>query len=113
MGLKPMADRLKVLHIITRLILGGAQENTLFTVEGLNKDEYEVTLATGPAIGHDVSTESTGSSTRPPTKRSPSSSADTIIECRLGCFHGRWILCIPLESGENWAALPLPQPILP
>ncbi|MCK4249144.1 MAG: glycosyltransferase family 4 protein [Candidatus Omnitrophica bacterium] len=46
-----MAARLKVLHVITRLILGGAQENTLFTVEGLNKDEYEVTLATGPAIG--------------------------------------------------------------
>jgi len=44
--------KIKVLHIITRLILGGAQENTIFTVWGLNKsDYYEVELATGPPIG--------------------------------------------------------------
>lgn len=44
--------KIKVLHIITRLILGGAQENTIFTVWGLNKNDfYEVELATGPPIG--------------------------------------------------------------
>src|SRR6266571_8074060 len=38
----------RVLHIITRLIVGGAQENTLLSVEGLdNMPEYEVTLASG------------------------------------------------------------------
>ncbi|KPJ63249.1 MAG: hypothetical protein AMS15_01145 [Planctomycetes bacterium DG_23] len=43
---------MKVLHIITRFILGGAQENTLFTVEGLHRSpKWEVALATGPAIG--------------------------------------------------------------
>ncbi len=43
---------MKVLHVITRLILGGAQENTLATVRILSgKDGYEVTLATGPPIG--------------------------------------------------------------
>ena len=43
---------IRVLHIITRLILGGAQENTLFTVEGLHRSpKWEVALATGPAIG--------------------------------------------------------------
>jgi glycosyltransferase involved in cell wall biosynthesis len=37
-----------VLHIITRLIVGGAQENTLLSVEGLDRrPEYEVTLVTG------------------------------------------------------------------
>jgi len=42
----------KVVHIITRMILGGAQENTLLTVEGLHAlGDYEVTLVTGPAIG--------------------------------------------------------------
>lgn len=42
----------KVLHIITRLILGGAQENTLATVGGLSlRDDYEVSLVTGPPIG--------------------------------------------------------------
>jgi glycosyltransferase involved in cell wall biosynthesis len=43
---------MRVVHIITRLILGGAQENTLLTVEDqhhLHGDQ--VTLVTGPAIG--------------------------------------------------------------
>ena len=39
---------IRVLHIITRLIVGGAQENTLLSVEGLDRlAEYEVTLVTG------------------------------------------------------------------
>lgn len=39
---------IRVLHIITRLIVGGAQENTLLSVEGLDRlPEYEVTLVTG------------------------------------------------------------------
>lgn len=39
---------LRVLHVITRLIVGGAQENTLLTAEGLAAmPEYEVTLASG------------------------------------------------------------------
>ncbi|MFC2149631.1 glycosyltransferase family 4 protein [Candidatus Auribacterota bacterium] len=42
----------KVCHIITRLIQGGAQENTVATVELLNlSKEYEASLITGPAIG--------------------------------------------------------------
>jgi len=41
-------NTIKILHIITRLIVGGAQENTLLSVEGLdNLPEYEVTLVTG------------------------------------------------------------------
>ncbi len=43
---------IRVAHIITRMILGGAQENTLFTCEGLQAmPEYDVRLITGPAIG--------------------------------------------------------------
>lgn len=42
----------KALHIITRMILGGAQENTLYSVEGLDRAEgWETLLVTGPAIG--------------------------------------------------------------
>ena len=41
----------KIAHIITRLIIGGAQENTFYTVEGLMKKGYDVTLITGPAVG--------------------------------------------------------------
>jgi glycosyltransferase involved in cell wall biosynthesis len=40
------------MHVITRLILGGAQENTLLTVEGLDRlGGYRTTLIAGPAIG--------------------------------------------------------------
>jgi glycosyltransferase involved in cell wall biosynthesis len=42
------ARPLRVLHVITRLIVGGAQENTLLTAEGLDRmPEYDVTLASG------------------------------------------------------------------
>lgn len=38
----------RVLHIITRMIVGGAQENTLLSVEGLDRmDEYDVVLLSG------------------------------------------------------------------
>jgi len=42
---------MKIVHIITRLILGGAQENTLITCKGLAERGHEVTLLTGPALG--------------------------------------------------------------
>lgn len=43
---------MKIVHIITRLILGGAQENTLLTVEGLHhRWRDDVVLITGPAEG--------------------------------------------------------------
>lgn len=42
---------MKIVHIITRLILGGAQENTVLTCKLLAKRGHEVTLITGPALG--------------------------------------------------------------
>jgi glycosyltransferase involved in cell wall biosynthesis len=42
---------LKIVHIITRLILGGAQENTLITCKLLAQRGHDVTLVTGPALG--------------------------------------------------------------
>jgi glycosyltransferase involved in cell wall biosynthesis len=43
---------MRIVHIITRLILGGAQENTLLTCEGLlRRYGDEVLLVTGPAVG--------------------------------------------------------------
>jgi glycosyltransferase involved in cell wall biosynthesis len=42
---------MKIVHIITRLILGGAQENTLITCKGLAQRGHDVTLITGPALG--------------------------------------------------------------
>jgi glycosyltransferase involved in cell wall biosynthesis/folate-dependent phosphoribosylglycinamide formyltransferase PurN len=40
-----------VLHLITRMTRGGAQENTLATIRGLREKGYEVTLVTGLAWG--------------------------------------------------------------
>src|SRR6266550_7780304 len=42
---------MRIVHIITRLIVGGAQENTLISCEGQHRHGHEVTLMTGPAIG--------------------------------------------------------------
>jgi glycosyltransferase involved in cell wall biosynthesis len=46
---------MKILQIITRLIVGGAQENTLLTCEGLHRREHEVILLTGPSEGREGS----------------------------------------------------------
>lgn len=40
-----------ICHVITRLIVGGAQENTLLTCEGLAAAGHRVTLVSGPTGG--------------------------------------------------------------
>ena len=43
---------MRIVHVITHLIIGGAQENTLLTVDGLHHHYHDdVTLITGPAEG--------------------------------------------------------------
>ena len=42
---------MRIAHIITRLIVGGAQENTLLTCEGLHRRGHDVLLITGPQTG--------------------------------------------------------------
>jgi len=42
---------MRIVHIITRLILGGAQENTLITCRELARRGHKVFLITGPATG--------------------------------------------------------------
>ncbi len=49
---------MRVTHIITRLVIGGAQENTLATINGLRqKPDVEVKLISGPTIGPEGSLE--------------------------------------------------------
>src|SRR3954471_5140732 len=45
--------RLRVLHVMTHLDHGGAQDNTLLTVEGLDRDRYVVDIASGPGVLED------------------------------------------------------------
>lgn len=40
--------RLRVVHVITKLELGGAQQNTLYTVSHLNRSLFDVHLISGP-----------------------------------------------------------------
>ena len=40
-------QRIIVVHIITKMELGGAQQNTLFTVSNLDPRKYETFLVTG------------------------------------------------------------------
>ncbi|HWE04234.1 MAG TPA: glycosyltransferase family 4 protein [Tepidisphaeraceae bacterium] len=40
-----------IVHVITRLIVGGAQENTLLSCEGQHDRGHDVTLIAGPALG--------------------------------------------------------------
>jgi len=46
--------KIRVAHIIARMITGGADENTLFTIEGLNKEKYEIDLITGEEFDKDI-----------------------------------------------------------
>ncbi|NNE43570.1 MAG: glycosyltransferase, partial [Gemmatimonadetes bacterium] len=42
-----MSEKVRVLHVITRLIRGGADENTVFTVEGVDPDRYDSHILAG------------------------------------------------------------------
>jgi glycosyltransferase involved in cell wall biosynthesis len=42
---------MRIVHIITRLIIGGAQENTLISCQGQHDRGHDVTLITGPPRG--------------------------------------------------------------
>jgi glycosyltransferase involved in cell wall biosynthesis len=43
--------KMKICHVITRMIVGGAQENTLLTIIGHIQKGHEVVLITGPSPG--------------------------------------------------------------
>ena len=43
--------RISVLHVITRLIVGGAQENTMLTAALLDPERYDVDVFSGPQTG--------------------------------------------------------------
>lgn len=47
----PDLPPLRIVHVITRLIVGGAQENTLLSCEAQHDAGHEVTLLAGPSEG--------------------------------------------------------------
>ena len=50
-----MAVTVPVLHAITRLIVGGAQENTMYTAALLDKGRFQVEVVSGPQTGREGS----------------------------------------------------------
>ena len=50
---------IRILHIITRLELGGAQRNTIFTVANLDRSMFSVGLAWGPGDELDAEAKET------------------------------------------------------
>ena len=52
---KPSGDGrpLRICHVITRMIVGGAQENTLLTIRGQREAGQECELVTGPSPGRE------------------------------------------------------------
>lgn len=42
---------IRVVHIITRLIIGGAQENTMLTAAMLDRSQFDVSIVSGPQTG--------------------------------------------------------------
>jgi len=47
----PAGRPLRVLHVITRMIVGGAQENTLLSCALIDREQFPSTLLTGPETG--------------------------------------------------------------
>ncbi len=50
-----MIERIRILHPITRLIIGGAQENTILTAALLDSTDWAVTILSGPQTGSEGS----------------------------------------------------------
>ncbi len=50
-----MARKIRVVHIITRLIVGGAQENTMLTAALLDKRRFDTEVISGPQTGSEGS----------------------------------------------------------
>ena len=50
---KDSEKKLKICHVITRMIVGGAQENTLYSVIGHLRHGHEAVLLTGPSPGRE------------------------------------------------------------
>ena len=69
---------MRVTHVITRLIVGGAQENTVASVLGLrDKPGLEVDLISGPTSGPEGSLESS-------FDKIPGMSSSTVKLIKLG-----------------------------
>ena len=77
---------MRVIHVITRLIVGGAQENTVASVLGLRRcPGLEVELVSGPTVG-------------------PEGSLEDRVAAEPGCLTVLPDLIRPVRPGADWRA---------
>jgi glycosyltransferase involved in cell wall biosynthesis len=77
---------MRVIHVITRLIVGGAQENTVASVLGLRRCAgLEVELVSGPTVG-------------------PEGSLEARVAAEPGCLTVLPDLIRPVRPGADWRA---------
>ncbi len=79
---------IRILHVITRLIRGGADENTLHTVRGLDKRRYRVDLAVGEGseLAHIGPVDDVGIHVIPELVREPHPGKDVIALVKLAAL---------------------------
>lgn len=49
-----LGRKIRVAHIISRIFTGGAEENTLFTIQRLDKNRYDIDLIVGEECNKDI-----------------------------------------------------------
>jgi rhamnosyl/mannosyltransferase len=92
---QPKAPRTRVAHVITRFIVGGAQEHALDTVARLPKDRYDAWIVTGPETGaegslhHRAADEGAPLYVLPRLRRDPSVIDDAVALVALRVMFGR------------------------
>ena len=78
---------MRVTHVITRLVVGGAQENTVATVLGLqDRPGLNVDLISGPTSG-------------------PEGSLETLFDSKPGLLKVHPNLVRPVQPWKDWLAL--------
>lgn len=50
-------QKIKIIHIITRLDMGGSAQNTLQTCLRLDRDKYDIILVYGPSLESNMTDE--------------------------------------------------------
>lgn len=123
-----MPEPIRVLHPITRLIIGGAQENTMLTADYMNRDpayngRYQVAIVSGPQTGaegsliDEVRQRGIPLTLLPQLKReiSPAHDVQAIFKLRRLMRHGRYHIVHTHSSkagvvgriAARWAGVPL------
>jgi glycosyltransferase involved in cell wall biosynthesis len=118
------SEQISVLHVITRLIIGGAQENTMLTADMLDQSQWSVHVLCGPQTGpegsliEEVRLRDIPLTIEPMLVREVNPLKDLLVFIRLTRFirHGRYTIVHTHSSKAGilgrWAAWLAGTPII-